>query len=222
VYWRGAACWLLERRDATFGLMKAIGGIHSRIVPDFLARRRARICGRRPLGTSWELRFRMDGGRAFRRDAIVARPECYPLVVALMVALAGALPAAVAGPGGAPAKSCGENDAAGTSGAVEQALPGTSARSTRFSFDVGRGRMDRHMGSSGSRKTTLIKHPRRAGSSHIGHCARNGLEIGALREDELTRYRVEKIGFVSSRSLGAVPYGIENVMLAQFFTSINR
>jgi putative ABC transport system ATP-binding protein len=49
----------------------------------------------------------------------------------------------------------------------------------------------------------------------------NGLEIGSLREDELTRYRAEKIGFVFQQ-YHLVPYltAVENVMLAQYFHSI--
>ena len=48
-----------------------------------------------------------------------------------------------------------------------------------------------------------------------------GQEIGDLREDELTRYRAEKIGFIFQQ-YHLVPYlsALENVMLAQYFHSM--
>ena len=90
-----------------------------------------------------------------------------------------------------------------------------------ISFDVAEGEWIAIMGPSGSGKTTLINILGGLDRPTSGTARVNGLEIGALREDELTRYRAEKIGFVFQQ-YHLVPYltAIENVMLAQYFHSI--
>jgi putative ABC transport system ATP-binding protein len=90
-----------------------------------------------------------------------------------------------------------------------------------ISFDVTEGEWIAIMGPSGSGKTTLINILGGLDRPTSGTARVNGLEIGSLREDELTRYRAEKIGFVFQQ-YHLVPYltAVENVMLAQYFHSI--
>ncbi len=64
------------------------------------------------------------------------------------------------------------------------------------SFEVAEGEWIAIMGPSGSGKTTLINILGGLDRPSSGTAQVNGLEIGSLREDELTRYRAEKIGFV--------------------------
>jgi putative ABC transport system ATP-binding protein len=89
------------------------------------------------------------------------------------------------------------------------------------SFEVAEGEWIAIMGPSGSGKTTLINILGGLDRPSSGTAQVNGLEIGSLREDELTRYRAEKIGFVFQQ-YHLVPYltAVENVMLAQYFHSI--
>jgi len=58
-----------------------------------------------------------------------------------------------------------------------------------ISFDVAEGEWIAIMGPSGSGKTTLINILGGLDRPTSGTARVNGLEIGALREDELTRYR---------------------------------
>jgi putative ABC transport system ATP-binding protein len=77
------------------------------------------------------------------------------------------------------------------------------------------------MGPSGSGKTTLINILGGLDHPTAGRVVVDGIEIGHLRERELTRYRSDKIGFVFQQ-FHLVPYltALENVMLAQYFHSI--
>jgi putative ABC transport system ATP-binding protein len=88
-------------------------------------------------------------------------------------------------------------------------------------FEVAEGEWIAIMGPSGSGKTTLINILGGLDRPSSGSAVVAGQEIGALREDELTRYRAEKIGFIFQQ-YHLVPYlsALENVMLAQYFHSM--
>ena len=90
-----------------------------------------------------------------------------------------------------------------------------------ISFEVEAGEWIAIMGPSGSGKTTLINILGGLDHPTAGRIVVDGMEIGHLRERELTRYRSDKIGFVFQQ-FHLVPYltALENVMLAQYFHSI--
>jgi putative ABC transport system ATP-binding protein len=90
-----------------------------------------------------------------------------------------------------------------------------------ISFEVEAGEWIAIMGPSGSGKTTLINILGGLDHPTAGRVVVDGMEIGHLRERELTRYRSDKIGFVFQQ-FHLVPYltALENVMLAQYFHSI--
>jgi putative ABC transport system ATP-binding protein len=89
------------------------------------------------------------------------------------------------------------------------------------SFEVAAGEWIAIMGPSGSGKTTLINILGGLDRPTSGRAIVDGVDVGALNEHELTRYRAEKIGFVFQQ-FHLVPYlsAVENVMLAQYFHSI--
>ena len=89
------------------------------------------------------------------------------------------------------------------------------------SFEVLAGEWIAIMGPSGSGKTTLINILGGLDRPTSGRAIVDGVNVGALGERELTRYRAEKIGFVFQQ-FHLVPYlsAVENVMLAQYFHSI--
>jgi putative ABC transport system ATP-binding protein len=89
------------------------------------------------------------------------------------------------------------------------------------SFDVAPGEWIAIMGPSGSGKTSLINILGGLDRPTGGRVVVDGVEVGALGENELTRYRAEKIGFVFQQ-FHLVPYlsATENVMLAQYFHSM--
>ncbi len=88
-------------------------------------------------------------------------------------------------------------------------------------FEIAEGEWIAIMGPSGSGKTTLINILGGLDRPTSGSAVVAGQEIGALREDQLTRYRAEKIGFIFQQ-YHLVPYlsALENVMLAQYFHSM--
>jgi putative ABC transport system ATP-binding protein len=88
-------------------------------------------------------------------------------------------------------------------------------------FDVRAGEWIAIMGPSGSGKTTLINILGGLDRPTSGRAVVDGVNVGALAERELTRYRAEKVGFVF-QNFNLVPYlsAIENVMLAQYFHSV--
>jgi putative ABC transport system ATP-binding protein len=88
------------------------------------------------------------------------------------------------------------------------------------SFEVASGEWIAIMGPSGSGKTTLINVLGGLDRPSGGRVVVDGVEVSALGERELTRYRAEKIGFVFQQ-FHLVPYlsAVENVMLAQYFHS---
>jgi putative ABC transport system ATP-binding protein len=77
------------------------------------------------------------------------------------------------------------------------------------------------MGPSGSGKTTLINILGGLDTLTSGHVLVDGIDLANLGENDLVRYRAEKVGFVFQQS-HLVPYlnALENVMLAQYFHSI--
>jgi putative ABC transport system ATP-binding protein len=77
------------------------------------------------------------------------------------------------------------------------------------------------MGPSGSGKTTLINILGGLDTLTSGRVVVDGIDLAKLSENELVRYRAEKIGFVFQQ-FHLVPYltALENVMLAQYFHSV--
>ena len=88
------------------------------------------------------------------------------------------------------------------------------------SFNISAGEWVALMGPSGSGKTTLINILGGLDTLTSGRVVVNGIELGTLGENQLVRYRAEKIGFVFQQ-FHLVPYlnALENVMLAQYFHS---
>jgi putative ABC transport system ATP-binding protein len=89
------------------------------------------------------------------------------------------------------------------------------------SFTVDAGEWIAIMGPSGSGKTTLINVLGGLDQPTAGRALVDGVDVGALAEGELTRYRAERIGFIFQQ-FHLVPYltALENVMLAQYFHSM--
>ncbi len=89
------------------------------------------------------------------------------------------------------------------------------------SFGVNTGEWVALMGPSGSGKTTLINILGGLDTLTSGRVVVDGVDLSKLRENELVRYRAEKVGFVFQQ-FHLVPYltALENVMLAQYFHSL--
>jgi len=77
------------------------------------------------------------------------------------------------------------------------------------------------MGPSGSGKTTLINILGGLDTLTSGRVIVDGVDLSKLSENQLVRYRAEKVGFVFQQ-FHLVPYltALENVMLAQYFHSV--
>jgi putative ABC transport system ATP-binding protein len=89
------------------------------------------------------------------------------------------------------------------------------------SFQVRAGEWIAIMGPSGSGKTTLINILAGLDSPSRGNAFVDGLDVAALSEKELTRYRAEKVGLVFQQfHLVAYLTALENVMLAQYLHSM--
>ena len=88
------------------------------------------------------------------------------------------------------------------------------------SFGVNTGEWVALMGPSGSGKTTLINILGGLDTLTSGRVVVDGTDLSKLHENELVRYRAEKVGFVFQQ-FHLVPYltAVENVMLAQYFHS---
>jgi len=90
-----------------------------------------------------------------------------------------------------------------------------------ISFRIEAGEWVALMGPSGSGKTTLINILGGLDTLTSGHVVVDDVDLAHLGENELVRYRAEKIGFVFQQ-FHLVPYlnSLENVMLAQYFHSV--
>ena len=90
-----------------------------------------------------------------------------------------------------------------------------------ISFSIQAGEWVALMGPSGSGKTTLINILGGLDTLTSGHVIVDGTDLADLGENDLVRYRAEKIGFVFQQ-FHLVPYlnALENVMLAQYFHSV--
>ena len=88
------------------------------------------------------------------------------------------------------------------------------------SFNIASGEWVALMGPSGSGKTTLINILGGLDTLTSGRVVVDGVDLSRLGENQLVRYRAEKIGFVFQQ-FHLVPYlnAVENVMLAQYFHS---
>jgi putative ABC transport system ATP-binding protein len=91
----------------------------------------------------------------------------------------------------------------------------------RVSFSIKQGDWVALMGPSGSGKTTLINILGGLDTLTSGHAIVDDVDLAKLGENDLVRYRAEKIGFVFQQ-FHLVPYlnALENVMLAQYFNSV--
>lgn len=89
------------------------------------------------------------------------------------------------------------------------------------SFAVNSGEWVALMGPSGSGKTTLINILGGLDALTSGRVIVDGVDLAKLGENDLVRYRAEKVGFVFQQ-FHLVPYltALENVMLAQYFHSV--
>ena len=98
---------------------------------------------------------------------------------------------------------------------------GTLRALNGISFHIQAGEWVALMGPSGSGKTTLINILGGLDTLTSGHVIVDGVDLAKLSENDLVRYRAEKIGFVFQQ-FHLVPYlsALENVMLAQYFHSI--
>jgi putative ABC transport system ATP-binding protein len=90
-----------------------------------------------------------------------------------------------------------------------------------LSFSIQAGEWVALMGPSGSGKTTLINILGGLDTLTSGHVIVDAMDLADLGENDLVRYRAEKIGFVFQQ-FHLVPYlnALENVMLAQYFHSV--
>jgi putative ABC transport system ATP-binding protein len=89
------------------------------------------------------------------------------------------------------------------------------------SFGVNSGEWVALMGPSGSGKTTLINILGGLDTLTSGNVVVDGVDLSKLSDNQLVRYRAEKVGFVFQQ-FHLVPYltALENVMLAQYFHSV--
>jgi putative ABC transport system ATP-binding protein len=90
-----------------------------------------------------------------------------------------------------------------------------------LTFNVAPGAWVALMGPSGSGKTTLINILGGLDKLDSGRVVVDGIDLSKLSENEMVRYRAEKVGFVFQQ-FHLVPYlnAVENVMLAQYFHSV--
>jgi putative ABC transport system ATP-binding protein len=97
---------------------------------------------------------------------------------------------------------------------------GTLCAVDALSFSIAPGEWVALMGPSGSGKTTLINILGGLDTLTSGRVMVDGVDLAKLGENEMVRYRAEKVGFVFQQ-FHLVPYltAVENVMLAQYFHS---
>ena len=98
---------------------------------------------------------------------------------------------------------------------------GTASALKGVSFSVERGVWCAVVGSSGSGKSTMLNIIGGLDSPTSGCVAMDDLDLCALSEDQMARFRRESVGYVFQQS-HLVPYltSVENVMLAQYFHSL--
>jgi putative ABC transport system ATP-binding protein len=98
---------------------------------------------------------------------------------------------------------------------------GTLRALSGVSFGVNSGEWVALMGPSGSGKTTLINILGGLDTLTSGSVVVDGVDLSKLSDNQLVRYRAEKVGFVFQQ-FHLVPYltALENVMLAQYFHSV--
>ena len=98
---------------------------------------------------------------------------------------------------------------------------GTTTALRGIDLEVQEGEWVCIMGPSGSGKSTLLNLIGGLDRATGGRVAIDGVEINALSEDSLSRFRREIMGFIFQQS-HFIPYlsAAENVMLAQYFHSI--
>jgi putative ABC transport system ATP-binding protein len=89
------------------------------------------------------------------------------------------------------------------------------------SFAVERGQWCAIVGASGSGKSTMLNIIGGLDSPSDGCVSMDEVDLCALSEDQMARFRRENVGFVFQQS-HLVPYltSVENVMLAQYFHSL--
>jgi putative ABC transport system ATP-binding protein len=102
---------------------------------------------------------------------------------------------------------------------VKEYATATAVRGVDLSVE--KGRWCSIMGASGSGKSTLLNIIGGLDSPTTGSVSIDGTEITTMGEDELARFRRERLGFVFQQP-HLVPYlnSVENVMLAQYFHSL--
>src|SRR6202158_3585342 len=98
---------------------------------------------------------------------------------------------------------------------------GTLRAVDALSFSIYPGEWVALMGPSGSGKTTLINILGGLDTLTSGRVIVDSVDLAKLSENQMVRYRAEKIGFVFQQ-FHLVPYltALENVMLAQYFHSV--
>ena len=98
---------------------------------------------------------------------------------------------------------------------------GTATALSGVSFAVDRGVWCAVVGVSGSGKSTMLNIIGGLDSPTSGCVAMDEVDLCALTEDQMARFRRENVGYVFQQS-HLVPYltSVENVMLAQYFHSL--
>ncbi|KKM62793.1 hypothetical protein LCGC14_1518100, partial [marine sediment metagenome] len=98
---------------------------------------------------------------------------------------------------------------------------GTATALSGVTFAVDRGVWCAVVGASGSGKSTMLNIIGGLDSPTSGCVAMDEVDLCALTEDQMARFRRENVGYVFQQS-HLVPYltSVENVMLAQYFHSL--
>ncbi|MFZ2199158.1 MAG: ABC transporter ATP-binding protein [Thermodesulfovibrionales bacterium] len=98
---------------------------------------------------------------------------------------------------------------------------GTAHALQGVSAEIEKGQWLNIVGPSGSGKSTLLNIIGGLDSPGSGEVIIDSIDVSKLTEDELARFRREKIGFIFQQA-HLIPYlsAAENVMLAQYFHSI--
>jgi putative ABC transport system ATP-binding protein len=102
---------------------------------------------------------------------------------------------------------------------VKEYATATALRGVDMSIE--KGRWCSIMGASGSGKSTLLNIIGGLDSPTTGKVLIDGTEITSMGEDDLARFRRERLGFVFQQP-HLVPYlnSVENIMLSQYFHSL--